>query len=179
MKYLLIALIGILLSCKTSETLKTSNLDHTYETWLSEPAFEVKCTVAHPFVTSELSQIANSTLLGSGNTANRINLQGRGDFLRISEGVVVTDMSYYGTQQFAVSNTGSSGIILNGPVEDYELAYNQKKSSTHISFKASHELEHYEFDITLYASGNCTIDVNSAKRNFIKYDGVMEVYVEE
>ena len=179
MKYLFIALMGILASCKTSETLKTSNLDHTYQTWLSEPAFEIKCTVAHPFVTSELSQIANSTLLGSGNTVNRINLQGRGDFLKISEGVVVADMSYYGTQQFAVSNTGSSGIILNGPIEDYDLTYNQKKNSTHISFKASHELEHYEFYITLYASGNCTMDVNSLKRNFIKYDGVMEELVEE
>ena len=176
MKYLLIALIGILVSCKTAETSQTSNPEHTYETWISEPAFEIKCTVAYPFVTNALSQIANSDMLGAGNTVNRINLQGRGDFLRISDGMVLADISYYGTQQFASINSGGGGIILNDPVEDYELTYNHKKNRTHITFKASHELEHYEIGITIYKSGNCEINVNSSRRNYIKYDGRIEEF---
>ncbi len=177
MKYILIALIGILVSCKTSETSQTSTLVAANETWLNEPSFEINCTVAFPFVTNALSQIANSNMLGAGNTVNRINLQGRGDFLRISDNKVLADISYYGEQRFGSANANNIGIVLNDAIEDYEVSYNQKKKRTHIYFKATHEMEHYEFHITVYPSGNCDMNVNSSKRTFIKYEGDLKEFV--
>jgi hypothetical protein len=179
MKYILIAFIGLLISCKTSETLQTSNLVKAETSWLTTPSFEVNLTTAYPFVTNELNQLSTNNLLGAGNSANQINLLGRGDFLRITENRVEANMSYYGTQRFGSFKNGNTGILLNDPVENYVYSFNEKKNKTLITFKTTHKQEHYSFRIIVYKSGHCDVDVTSSNRNFIKYDGTIKELVVE
>ena len=176
MKYVLIALIGLLIGCKTSENLKPLSLAPNTETWLVTPSFEIQCTVARPLVSSGLSQVANLNLLGAGNSVNRIDLGGRGDFLRITDTKVKATISYYGVQRTTNANPNENGIILDGTIENYTAKYNEKKNTKHISFDTRHQLESYTIDITIYPGGSCFIEVTSSRRDSINYDGIIKEF---
>ncbi|EDM44521.1 hypothetical protein SCB49_13155 [unidentified eubacterium SCB49] len=172
-------MIGVLVSCKTSEIDKTSNAVHTIDSWLVAPSFLIDCTMAYPVASNELNQLSTSNLLGTGNTANQINLLGRGDFLRVSENRVEANISYYGTQRFGTATAGNTGILIDNELKDYSYTFNERKGSTEIIFSASHKQEHYKFNITIYKNRHCNIEVTSNKRSFIRYDGNIEAFTIE
>lgn len=102
----------------------------------------------------------------------RINLVTNPNHLRMKSDQVKIYLPYYGvahTSNAAFSNDG--GIVYEGSVQDYRQTVNEKKKEITIRFRCRAKREIYEFTLTVYASGNSRLNVNSNIRTGMTYEG--------
>ena len=175
MKYIAILLVIVAFSCKTVTTPAMEAKAEEISNFIAAKNFEFQATTVNPLSTNELNQLANSGLLPPGDSTNRINLQGRGDFMRITGNTVTASLSYYGTRHFATLNNRDNGIELEGPIENYNVTEDEN-GRKEISFDASNDTENFTINITAYPGGKANIYISSTKRNSISYDGVIKEF---
>lgn len=174
--YLVIGILVVtILSCSSSKSFVTESQIKALDSIMEKPEFSIKSDWAYPQTTAAMQQIANSGILGVGNTANAINLIGNHNFLTISDDSISSYLPYYGERQMQVDYSGrDSAIEFKGLIENYEAIKNKNRSYT-VTLSATSKSEKFNTTITIYPNLKADILLYGSSRNSIRYSGtVME-----
>ena len=183
---LYILLVIMLLSCGTSSTY-TAEETHAYEqlqSTIADQKFEILVRTVKPRVTSAFQQVANTTILGPGNSASNINVQSSGYFMRFKKDSVTTFLPFYGEQQFGGGYPGANhqGIEFNAIPEKFTLNQNEKKHSMELTFEIEDQFrgnERYNVYVNLFPNNGANIRISSTNRSSIEYSGIWKVLEED
>ncbi|MCV9387534.1 DUF4251 domain-containing protein [Reichenbachiella ulvae] len=102
----------------------------------------------------------------------RINLISNPNQFKISDQKAEASMPYFGAVQM-YDMSGQGGINIEGPVENYEVKYNEKKNRITVTFKARSSTgnETYACTFNMGATGGTSLSITSGARNRISYSG--------
>ena len=100
----------------------------------------------------------------------RINLTTNYGYLKINNANAEADLPYFGVAQVA-SYSGDGGIIFNNENVVYKIEFDDSKRKINISFKVDQKSESLSINLSVFKSGNASLQVSSSKRNSISYDG--------
>ncbi|QBA64148.1 DUF4251 domain-containing protein [Muriicola soli] len=133
---------------------------------------EIEADWAFPLMTQGITSVANSGLLLPGSNANRIDLMGNSNYLRIKGDSIDVSLPYFGERQIGGRYANSDvGIKVKGEAMEYQVEKEEKKNAYRIKFSLKDEIETLQFYVTLFPSGKASINVNSTHRSSIRYDG--------
>ncbi len=182
MKHLLhILLFGILASCGVNR-IYTEQENQSYQQLkdlVHSKKLEIRSDNARPLATSSFSRVANTGILGAGNSAANIDISGNSNALRIVGDSVSGYFPYYGEIQTGGGYPGTNhqGIEFSGIPKNYKVVENDTKHIVEIQFQLEDQFrnnEHYTIFITLFPSMRSTIQINSTNRTSIEYLGMLQ-----
>jgi hypothetical protein len=108
-----------------------------------------------------------------------VSLVGQGYKLQFKNDSIITRLPYIGERQMGSGyNNLDAGIIVDGPITNYQEKTDSKKGETIITMDAMNGAESYSIQLTVQQYGFTRVNVNSSQRNSIAYSGKL-VFVEE
>lgn len=177
-RFLLYSVVLVLLMGCGSNRKYTEQENQAYQNLqnlVASKSLEIVSNSASPFASAAFSRVANSNILGPGNSANNIDLTTNANKLTIKGDSIQAYLPYFGEQNFGGGYNGNhSGIEFNEVPEDYNVVKDDKKHTVDIRFKIDDEHrsnEHYNVMITLYPNNRSTIRIQSTNRSSIEYTG--------
>jgi hypothetical protein len=186
MKYgVYILMAFFLMNCGNTKTY-TEQEQQEYQNlkdMITSQKLEIQSDYARPMANSGLMQVANTNILGSGNSANNINISGNSNILTIKGDSISGYFPYFGEVQFGGGYPGSNhqGIEFKDVPEDYQMIVNDEKHTVNINFKIDDQYrnnEHYNVFITLFPNNRSIVQVNSTNRSSIEYSGYAKKILE-
>ena len=167
-------LVLLVMSCKTSKSTATPAQIEALENLINNKNFIIESNWAYPQSTNAMQQIANTGILGPGNTAGSISLIGNSNFLKISGDSIMSYLPYYGERQMNVGYGGSdSAIQLKDIAKDYKTKTNKDKSYT-ITLNANNKTENFTVYLRVFPNLRSSITLNSSSRFPIRYEGKIQ-----
>ena len=95
MKYLGFLILALMITgCSGSRQAADSN--EALNQWITEGSYEIESQWASPMATQAFMAVANTNILGPGNTGNRISLIGNPNHLRIYNDSIDVDLPFFG-----------------------------------------------------------------------------------
>lgn len=175
-----ILVMALLIGCGNSRTY-TEQDNQAYQRLkelVQGKKFEIHSNFARPMATNALTQIANTGILGVGNSASNIDISGNSNELKIHGDSISGYLPFFGEQRFGGGYPGSNhqGIEFNDIPNDYIVGENDDKHSVRINFEIDDEYrtnEHYNIFITLFPNNRSSIQINSTNRTSIEYSGTL------
>ena len=168
----LICSIIFLNACATSKVKYTTAELDALHNLVASNSFRIESDYAYPLATAALNSLSNAGLFLPGDTASRINLQGKSNFLTISGDSIQAQLPYYGELRIARSYGNSDvGITIENLLKEYDTEFNEKKNSYKLRFKANQDVENYQISIDIYPNNKTYININSTHRSTIAYLG--------
>lgn len=134
-------------------------------------SYMIEVKTAYPMQTHAVTQITNTLMRNTGNSAGRIDVTG--NFIEVTGDSVKGGLSYYG--EVRIANTldpRDGGINFEGETLSYEVLENDKKQILSVEFDIKgNSMELFSVIMQLYPNKRVTIFINSPNRNSIRYDG--------
>ncbi len=161
-------------SCKSSEpSVENTAALNQLEQQLTNGDFKIDINTVFPFNTNATTQVLNNLTRYTGNTANRINVNGYE--LTFKNDSIMGQLPYYGEQRMGRGAYGTTmGVVLNGKPTDYSLTKHPKKEAYIMQFDiddGEESVENYKVIITFYTSNIADLTFASSHRNSISYRG--------
>lgn len=102
----------------------------------------------------------------------RVNLMTRANLLKINKDSIDVNLSYFGVLQSGSSGmSGQQGVVFNGLMENYSVTVDEKKRKISVKFDTKGRHDQFQFYLTVFGSGNSSLNVSSPVRSSSKYDG--------
>ena len=102
-----------------------------------------------------------------------INLIGNPNSLEVKGDSVDIYLPFFGVSRISgYENEG--GFKYEGPMQDYHVNYNEKKNKLTISFTVQDRSESLDITITAFNKSSVDVNLNSDRRDVMKYRGKME-----
>lgn len=179
--YTTILIIALISGCGSLPDKKTSEASvAALDELVAGRSFEIVSNWAFPLMTRGITSVANSGLLLPGSNANRIDLIGNSNYLRVKGDSVYVSLPYFGERQIGGRYGDSDvGIKVEGVPREYQVEKDEKKNSYRIEFRIKDEIESLQFFLTLFPSGKADINVNSTHRTSIRYSGTAKPMAED
>jgi hypothetical protein len=177
-------LIGILMlfsGCKTNkiDKNKTSASDLAILESLSNRSdYYIEIDVAYPFMTLATMQATNILMRNTGNTANRIEVSGDGNYLKIENDSIKGYLPFFGERRLnagAYSGTDVS-IQLEEPLRDLSKEIDTIKGKLKLEFTARQKNdanEKYQIKVDIFPSKKVSVDIRPIARTLMRYDGTL------
>jgi len=146
-------------------------------TLLESKTFQIDIEATQPFNTAATTEVLNKIMIPqTGNSANRINVQGDGHYIRSEDGHFKASLPYYGEQRQAGGHYNPKGnnLSFDDSPEDLELTLDEKRLKAIVSFTIDDDkdnIENYDVRITAFPNGYADIYVTSTHRTNIRYMG--------
>jgi hypothetical protein len=169
--------IALLLICSVWSCASVKSKDNTEQRTaviavLNSKDFTVAIKVMEPLTTTAVMNVANELLSNTGNTANRIYINGDGNTLTVRNDSLITRLPYVGERHMGGGyNIGDNGVLINGTVTNYEKLALNKNGETIIKMQAINNAESYSVQLTVMLNGFTRVTINSSQRNSIVYTG--------
>ncbi len=178
MKYFMyIAMFFMFMACGSNKTF-TPQQDQAYENlkdFVSSKNIEIVSHTARPMATNAFMQVANSNILGPGNTPNNISIIGNANRLRIIGDSIQAYLPFFGEQNFGgTPGSNHQGIEFNDIPDDLQILNNDAKHTVEYSFNIQDQYrgnERYNVFITLFPNKSSLIRVQSTNRSSIEFSG--------
>ncbi|WP_405266298.1 DUF4251 domain-containing protein [Cellulophaga sp. Ld12] len=140
-----------------------------------QKSFQISSDWATPMATGSMNALANSGLLGPGNSPGNINLLGNTNYLRIKGDSITAHLPYFGERQMGGGySTNDTGITFNTVPTSYEQIKNDRMQTHTIKFKISgNSNEHYSITVLLFPNWTSEIMVTSSQRTSIGFRGTV------
>ena len=139
---------------------------------VTEANYEINSTWDFPLMTQGLTSIANAGLFMPGSNANRIDLMGNFNFLKVIGDSVAVSLPYFGERRMGGGyGNNDNGINFNGIPDTYSIQWDEKKNRYHIKMEVKQKTETLQFNISVFPSLKADINVNSTHRTSIGYSG--------
>lgn len=181
--YLLLLLLFT--ACKSAETkLKTEDTQQALaelETILNQKKYRIDIHTIMPFNTMATTQVLNALLVPrTGNSANRIDVSGDGNFIEIQDSIASSYLPFFGEIQMSTSIIGGtdSAIQFKSLFEDYSVEPYKNEDAFVVKFKANQEnqnMESFNVRMIVFLNKGADITLLSSHRNFIRYQGDLRV----
>ncbi|WP_019038716.1 DUF4251 domain-containing protein [Psychroflexus tropicus] len=168
---------SVLISCGTSKIASDEEIKQL-DQLVEERQFEFDLQFARPLVTNSLNQLDNAGFFMPGDNASRINLSGFSTRFEFKGDSVVANLPYFGERQMGGGFNSDTGINFEGIAKDLNLV--KKESQYQLKFNIKGEgVETYRVTVTLFPGFSGTININSAQRFPIRYDGNISMNTED
>jgi hypothetical protein len=138
--------------------------------------FEIESDFARPMATTAFMQVANTNILGPGNSASQIDINNNSNKLTVKGDTISGYFPYFGEQRFGGGYPGTNhqGIEFKDVPENYKMTFNDDKHIVNINFSIEDQYrtnENYNVFITLFPNKRSTIQINSTNRTSIEFSG--------
>jgi hypothetical protein len=178
----LLSLVGILTlftACKTSKVDNKISVEDlaTLESLEEKNDYYIEINVAYPFMTLATSQTANFLLRNTGgNTANRIEVRGDGNFIEIKNDSVKGYLPFFGERRLNAGAYGGTdtSIQFEEPLNDLSKAINTNKGKLELEFTARQQgdaNERYQITLDIFPNKKVTVDIRPIAKTLMRYDG--------
>lgn len=107
----------------------------------------------------------------------RVNIFNNSNELKLIGDHSKADLPFYGVVTGGGANL-PGGIEFDDTIADYAMTINQKKHRINVNYKVRSKTEVYHVNITIFHSGNATVNINSTYRNTMSYDGKIKAIEE-
>ena len=173
-------MIGLNLSCKSADTVSSASTSADMadlETLLNERSYRIDINVVYPFNTTATTQVLNNFMLrNTGNTANRIDVQGESYFIELKEDLASGSLPFFGEQRIISGRYGGNemGIDFKEAPRRYSVTKHKTKDAFIVEFQVDDKNQFSEsYDVTLTVFKKKAVDVNisSSHRQVIRYGG--------
>lgn len=176
--YTLAIMVSMLaFSCKSSESMaeRTQALNNL-ETKINNKNFKIDINTVIPFNTNATTQVLNNLMRYTGNTGNRITVNGY--YITFKNDSISGYLPYYGEQQLSSNRYNSDlGIEFSGKPKEYSLDKHKRKDAYIMKFTINDEkdtVETYRVFITFFPSNTADVNIVTSHRNGISYRGQLE-----
>ena len=177
----------LIFSCGSSGSLseKDEQAYQNLKSLVDSKQLTISSHTARPMVTTAFQQVANTNILGVGNTSSNISIIGNVNNLHIHGDSISGFLPFYGEQNFGGGSYGAGGhqgIEFKGVPEGYEITENKGKKSIQLQFQIDDQYrtnERYNIYVTLYANNTSNIRVLSTNRSSIEYIGTVKALPKE
>lgn len=170
-------LLTVVLSCGSSKefTERQNEEYRALQELVASKSFEIVSTHAMPIASASFNKVANSRLLGPGNSANYIDISSNSNHLKIKGDTIHGYFPFFGDRNFGGGyGRQDAGIEFQGVPQDYRVIPNDKKHTVDIRFQTSdknQKMERYEVVVTLFPNLKSTIMIRPTTRSAIEYTG--------
>lgn len=177
---IVIILITALTSCKSmlssAERAERDELLNELLLQAESGDYQIKMNTAFPLTTTALNNVLNGVLVPNGDSASRIDLNDRNDFIILGKENVKADVSYYGERRISGSYGGTqdNGIKYEGLPLDYSTELDYEKGILSVIYRISNQTESFDVTIELFTNGNANVNISSSHRSNIRYIGRIE-----
>ncbi|TXE05700.1 DUF4251 domain-containing protein [Gelidibacter salicanalis] len=171
------ALIFVFIGCGSSKefTARDNQAYQNLKDLVDSQTFEIVSNRASPFASAAFSRVANSRILGPGNSANNIDISANANRLTIKGDSISGYLPFFGEQHFGGGyNNNKTSIEFDDVPKDFQVMHDDQKHAVEIRFKIDDKYrnsEHYDMMIILYPNLRSTIRVQSTTRSSIEYTG--------
>lgn len=146
--------------------------------------YKIAIEVVYPFTTAATTQVANTLLWGTGDNANRIDVRGDGNFIKIENDSVKGYLPFFGESRLSAGAYGGTDLAIQfeEPLKAFSKQVNTKKRKLKLEFTAQQkgvDNERYEVTIEIYPNTHVTVNITPVYRTFIRYDGRLEKFDDE
>lgn len=182
------ASILILLSgCKTNKIAKDKTSTKalaTLDSLYARDNYLFEIDVAYPFMTAATSQVTNSLMRNTGNTANRIDVSADNNYIKIENDSVTGYLPFFGERRLNSGTYGSSDVSIQfeEPIKNLTKEINANKGRLELEFRAKqkgNDNEKYEIKINIFPNKNISVDISPLFRTFMRYDGELSENLDE
>lgn len=170
----------LLSNCSGSKAVFSSSADKALvDSLIAKRQFRIVNQWALPTMSSSMMEISSSGILGPGNSGQRIDLSGSGNFLEIKGDSVKAILPYFGERQMGGGyNSDGEGIQFEQVVEQFKIDYNNRKNHHTVKFRANNGTESFELTLYVYPNKKSSLLVSSSQRDAIRYQGTIRVLPE-
>ena len=178
----LTAVLTLFWGCKTNKLdkneAKAKNLA-LLETIFTQDNYHIDIEVAYPFTSVATTQVSNVLLRNTGNTANRIDIRGDGNFIKIQNDTLTGYLPFFGEQRSGSGSYGGSNLAIqfDEPLEDLTKQLNKDKGKIELEFTANQkgtDNEKYDIRIDIYPNKNVSVNITPVFKTFMRYSGKLE-----
>lgn len=170
-------LVVLMLSnCGGSQSVFGSAKDKALvDSLIAKREFRIVNQWALPTMSSSMMKISASGIMGPGNSGQRIDLSGNGNFLEIEGDSVKAFLPYFGERQMGGGyNSDGEGIQFDQVVEDISFGYDDGKNQHTIKFTANNGAESFEVTLYVFSNKKSSLLVSSSQRDMIRYEGTIK-----
>ena len=172
-------LSGSLWSCKTNSIAKIEAKAQDMallESLQTQDDYRVEIEVVYPFTSAATTQASNLLLRNTGDTANRIDVRGDGNFIEIKNDSVKAYLPFFGEQRLSAGDYGGTdlSIQIEESLKDFSKQINTKKGKLELDFMAhqkGQQNEKYEVNLDIYPNKTVNVNITPVYRTFIRYSG--------
>lgn len=172
-----IMLFALLMGCGSNKqfTEQDNQAYQELQNLVASKSLKIESSRAMPMASASFSRVANSKILGPGNSSGNINITTNSNYLTIKGDSIQAFLPFFGDQNFGGGYNGNhTGIEFNDVPKEYTVVNNDKKHAVDITFRIQDKYrnnEHYDMMITLYPNNTSSIRVQSTTRSSIEYSG--------
>ena len=165
----------LLMGCGISKNSVSEEKATELKTLIDSRNFNIVSHTAMPMAGIAMQQLANSNLLGAGNTANSIDLTTNANYFKVSRlGDLSVSLPFYGETR-STSYSGNMGNIqFNGIPDTSKFQYNESKKRYEITYQFKTKKEAYKVTIQIYLNSKTRITLISSTKSVITYLGVVQ-----
>ena len=136
--------------------------------------FKIVSHTAMPMASIGMQQLANSNLLGVGNSANSIDLTTNQNYFKVlnSDSLSVS-LPFYGESR-SISYSDNGAITFEGIPNNVNLVFNESKNRYDGFYEFKTKNDFYKVTIQIYLNSKTRITVISGKKSTITFLGVVQ-----
>jgi hypothetical protein len=183
---LFIFISGAFSACKSNKLANentnannTKILDSLYQ--LND--YRIEIDVVYPFNTIASTEVANALLRNTGNSANRIDVRGDGNYIQIKNDSLTGYLPFFGERRLNAGSYGgrSSAIQFEEPLKEFVKKINNKGilEMTFPAQQVGDDNDKYNVRLKIYPNMGVSVDVTPVFRTFMRYDGSLVDIKEE
>lgn len=139
---------------------------------ISSREFRIVNSWALPMMSSSMMQLSSSGILGPGNSGQRFDLSGNGNFLEIKGDSVKAYLPYFGERHMGGGyDPDGAGIHFDQVAETIHFDYDNAKDQHIVKFIAKDGTETFELTLFVFSNKKTSLLVSSSQRDMIRYMG--------
>lgn len=165
--------------CKTNSLAKSElklKNQQIIQTLYNQNNYNIEIEVVHPFNTQATTQVVNALLINTGNSSNRIDVRGDGNFIKIKKDSITGYLPFFGERRLNGGDYGGQNVAIQFDEVVKELKKNivEDKPLLELEFSAKqkgNDSEKYDVKIEIFPNENVSVHVTPVFKTFIKYEG--------
>ncbi len=172
---LILTIIGCKSSLNSAEQAQQKQQLEQIAVQVNQDDYQIVMNTAYPLATNAVNNVLNGILIPNGDSASRIDLSDRDDYIELGNKSVKGKLSYYGERRIS-SGYGNqdTGIDFNGVPMNFKQSIDFDKGLVRIEYQISNQAESFDITIEVFTNRNANVNVSSSHRSNIRYTGVME-----
>jgi hypothetical protein len=165
--------------CKTNSIANREEQAKTFSTLNlleNQKDYDFEINVVYPFNTQATTQVATTLLMNTGNSPNRIDVRGDGNYIKIANDSIKAYLPFFGESRMDGGEYGGRNISIeiDEALDDLKKQINQEKERLELEFSAhqkGNDNDKYDVKIEIYSNYKASIHITPVFRTFIRYDG--------
>lgn len=174
--YLLsIAILGLLMSCKSSSGAASSDSLAQLEQMASFKLIEFKAEYALPLLSTDVMKVNNALLTNRGDSPGRIMLS-KGHYMKIKQERLRAELPFFGEVRNSGYNTTNNGNIdIDNTIRDYSATIHKNKILV-LKFKVKSKNDDYNVILEIFPSKKANLSMSGTRRAQIRYMGQVDFF---